>query len=190
MKQIIIKLLIAGSVLILSLSLFGQKQSDMDKLFWSDRERITIDDFGIKTKDGSSGLSSAAFSLEYNVHGLSFMTKNFNKRVWHYMVRSASQITMDENVDRYIKYQQTLFDIQEIYVRKLRKSLSENRNKFFLRNAFADELKDQIIGVDLPNRQAEYNNQTNSGKDLIKQREWEEQIRKELDVLKDYAYDK
>ena len=173
-----------------SLSLSAQKESDMDKLYWSAKERITVGDFGIQTRDGSSGLSSAAFSLEYNVHGLNFMTKNFNKRVWHYMVRSASQIKLDDHVDRYIRYQQTLFDIQEIYVRKFRKALSENRKKFLLRNAFADELKDRIIGIDLPKHQAEYNNDTNLGKDPLKQQEWEAQILKELDELKDYAYDK
>lgn len=168
----------------------AQKQSDMDKLYWSDRERITIDDFGIKSTDDKSGLSSAAFSLEYNVNGLNFMTKNFNKRVWHYMVRSASQIVMDENVDTYIRYQQTLFDLQELYVRKLRKALSENRKKFVLRNAYADELKDEIIGEDLIQRQTEYNNETNAAKNTEKQRLWEVKIKQELDELKDYAYDK
>lgn len=190
MKKIVCKILIALMFSFVGLPLSAQKESDLDKLYWSAKERITVDDFGIKVKDTKSGLSSAAFSLEYNVHGLNFMTKNFNKRVWHYMVRSASQITLDDNVDRYIRYQQTLFDIQEIYVRKFRKALSENRKKFLLRNAFADELKDDIIGIDLVKRRTEYNNETNSGKDLQKQQEWEAQILEELDELKDYAYDK
>lgn len=191
MKSInIYKLATCILALTFSYSLFAQKESDMDKLFWSDRDRITIDDFGIKSTDTKSGLSSAAFSLEYNVNGLNFMTKNFNKRVWHYMLRSASQITLDENVDIYIRYQQTLFDLEEIYVRKFRKALSENRKKFLLRNAFADELKDEIIGTDLLKRQTEYNNETNAAKIEEKQKQWEAQIKRELNELKDYAYDK
>lgn len=184
------KLLIVVLAFFLSLSLYAQKESDMDKLYWSDSERIAIEDFGIQSTDAKSGLSSAAFSLEYNVHGLSFMAKNFNKRVWHYMVRSASQITMDENVNTYIRYQQTLFDLEEVYVRKFRKALSENRKKFLLRNAFADELKEEIIGTDLIKRQTQYNNETNAAKNEEKQKQWETQIKKELNELKNYAYDK
>lgn len=169
---------------------FSQKQSDLDRLYWSDRERIAVADFGIQTQDTKSGLSSAAFSLEYNIHGMNFMTKNFNKKVTHFMVRSASQIALDGNEAQYIRYQQTLFDLEEIYVRQFRKALRENRKKLFLKTAVADELKDQLIGIDLPSRQAKYNNETNRGKDLTKQKEWEKQIRKELDELGDFAFDK
>lgn len=170
-----------------SLGAYAQKESDLDKLYWNGKTKITLDDFGIQTKDASQGLSSAAFSLEYNIHALSFFG-DFNKKVRHCMIRSASQITLDGNVDQYIRYQQTLFDIQEIYVRLLRKALKENKSKLFLRTALADELREQIIGVDLPVRQAKYNNETNSGKDELKQKEWEQQIKKELLGLNDYAY--
>lgn len=71
---------------------FSQKQSDLDRLYWSDRERIAVADFGIQTQDTKSGLSSAAFSLEYNIHGMNFMTKNFNKKVTHFMVRSPRRL--------------------------------------------------------------------------------------------------
>lgn len=169
---------------------FAQKQSDLDLLFWSPKQKITIDDFGIKSKDASMGASSVAFSLEYNIHGLSFTTKNFNKKVRHCMVRSASQIDMSGDVDRYIEYQQTLFDITEIYVRQFRKALRENRKKLVFKTEVAEELKDEIIGEELENRKAAYTNATNSAKNTDKQQEWARQIQKELDELADYAYDK
>lgn len=169
---------------------YAQKQSDLDRLYWSNEDRITLDDFGIQTTSTKSGLSSASFSMEYNIHGLSFFVKNFNKRVVHYMNRSASQIALDGNEEQYIRYQQTLFDLEEIYVRQFRKALRENRKKLFLKTEVAEDLKNQIIGIDLPTRQTLYNNETNRGRNEMKQKEWEEAILKELDELGDFAYDK
>lgn len=168
----------------------AQKQSDLDLLYWSEKHKITLDDFGIQTKDASQGMSSAGFTLEYNIHGLSFTTKNFNKKVRHAMVRSASQIDLSGDVDRYLQYQQTLFDITEIYVRKFRKALRENRKKFLFKTEAAEELKEQIINIDLENRKAAYHNETNSAQIIEKQKEWEKQIAKELHELRDFAYDK
>lgn len=186
----ITKLTIILFALSISTMLSAQKQSDLDLLYWSAKERITLDDFGVKTNDASMGLSSAGFSLEYNVHGLSFTTKNFNKKVRHCMVRSASQIDTSGDVDRYIQFQQTLFDITEIYVRQFRKALRENRKKLLFKTDVAEELKDQIIGIDLEYRKAAYTNETNSAKDELKQKEWEKTIQKELNELSDYAYEK
>lgn len=169
---------------------FAQKQSDLDLLYWSERHKITLEDFAIQTLDASQGLSSAGFTLEYNVHGLSFTTRNFNSKVRHAMVRSASQIDLSGDVDRYILYQQTLFDITEIYVRRFRKALRENRKKFLFKTEAAEELKDQIIGIDLEYRKAAYNNETNAGKNTAKQKEWETIIKKELKELGDFAYEK
>lgn len=173
-----------------SINVFAQKQSDLDLLYWSEKQKITLDDFGIQTKDGAMGLSSAGFTLEYSIHGMSFMTKNFNKKVRHAMVRSASQINVDGDVDRYLNFQQTLFDITEIYVRKFRQALRENRKKLFIKTEIAEELKDQIIGIDLEYRKAAYINETNSGKNAEKQLEWEALIKKELNELSDFAYEK
>lgn len=170
-----------------SSNVYAQKESDLDKLYWSENTKISLADFGIQTQDTSQGLSSASFSVEYNIYALNFFG-NYNKKVRHCMIRSASQIFVGENVDQYIRYQQTLFDIQEIYVRLLRKALKENKKKLLLRTEFADELREQIIGVDLPVRQAKYNNETNSGKNKQKQAEWELLIKKELLFLNDYAY--
>lgn len=186
----IAKLTIILFALSISTMLSAQKQSDLDLLYWSAKEKITLDDFGIKTNDASMGLSSVGFSLEYNVHGLSFTTKNFNKKVRHCMVRSASQIDTSDDVDRYIQFQQTLFDITEIYVRQFRKALRENRKKLLFKTDVAEELKDQIIGIDLEYRKAAYTNETNSAKDELKQKEWEKTIQKELNELSDYAYEK
>lgn len=189
-KNNILKLLTAAFLLLTSSFIYAQKQSDMDLLYWSAKQKITLDDFGIQTNDAKMGTSSVAFSLEYNVHGLSFTTKNFNKKVRHCMIRSASQIDLSSDVDRNILFQQTLFDITEIYVRQFRRALRENRKKFMFKTEMAEELKDKIIGEELENRKAVYTNETNSGQNIEKQKEWEKQIQQELAELSDYAYEK
>jgi hypothetical protein len=164
---------------------FSQTSND-NYIFWSSSKKLTIDDFGIKTKNGETNPSFAQFSVDYQVNGFDFMTKNFNKKVRNYLIKSASWIDTTTNVSVSLRYQQTLFDICEIYTRQFRKSLKENRKKIASGLQIVEDMNQKSM-TDFSNRRVIYDRETNFGTIQDKQIEWELQIKKELDDLKDYA---
>ncbi len=109
------------------------------------RQKLSLDDFGIKTKNMESGATSAQFMVDYKISGLNFLTKNFNKKVRNYMIIPASQIDTTGNAPVYLLYQQTLFDLCEIYTRQFRKALRENRKKLLKSTAIAEDLNQEIM---------------------------------------------
>ena len=62
-------------------SSFSQTILDDNLIFWSSNKKLTVDDFGIKTKNTETFLSFAQFSVDYQVSGFDFMRKNFNNKV-------------------------------------------------------------------------------------------------------------
>jgi hypothetical protein len=175
-------------VLFLS-TFFVYGQENTGKLQWSATKKITVDDFYIKTRAKESIASFAQFSIEYQVNGLNFLTKNFNKKVQNYMIKPASWIDTATNVNRSLLYQQTLFDIAEIYTRKFRKALRDNRKKLIQGTQIVAELNNKIM-TDFAKRRVDYDMGTKFGEDSIIQKEWESQIQKELSELGDFAYEK
>jgi hypothetical protein len=165
---------------------FGQNSSD--NLQWSATHKLTLDDFSIKTKSLETTSSFAQFSIDYQVNGFDFLTKNFNKKVHNYIIKTASWIDTTSNINQLLLYQQTLFDIFEIYTRQFRKALRENRKKIVNGTEIANELNNKIM-TDFSKRRIEYDRDTKFGTDLVKQMEWEKQIQKELLELNDFAYE-
>ena len=107
--------------------------------------------------------------MNYQVNGFDFLTKNFNKRVHNRFIKAASWIDTTTNVQQSLVYQQTLFDICEIYT-------------------IAEELNNKFM-TEFAKRRIDYDRETKFGSDEPKQKEWESQIHKELTELSDY-YDK
>lgn len=189
MKKFILPILTIIYFFAASSLLQAQDQDNYsDRLYWSPSRKIEAKDFEIKIQDPNES-SFAIFEIEYGVKGFNFLRKNFNKKIVHYMVPSHSQIVISDNYDDFLLYQQTLFDIEEIYVRKLREAVSLNRKKLIFTATIVDELKKVIIDTDLKNRQDLYTKETSSGRNKEKQKEWEKQIQIELDELHKYAYD-
>jgi hypothetical protein len=165
---------------------FGQ--SDQDNLQWSATHKLTLDDFSIKTKSNETTSSFAQFSVDYQVSGFDFLTKNFNKKVHNYIIKTASWIDTTSNTSQSLLYQQTLFNICEIYTRQFRKALRENRKKIANGTEIAKELNNKIMN-DFSKRRIDYDRETKFGTDLTTQKEWELQIQKELLELNSFAYD-
>lgn len=166
--------------------LFGQTTKNDNLLFWSSKRKLTIEDFVIKTKNGETNPSFAQFSVDYQVSGFDFMTKNFNKKVRNYFIKSASWIDTTSNVSNSLRYQQTLFDICEIYTRQFRKALKENRKKITSGTQFVEELNQKVM-TDFSNRRVVYDKESNFGQISEIQTEWELQIKGELNELKEFV---
>ena len=122
-KLLLVILIIPGT------SLFVEGQQNDGYLLWSASHKLSVDDFAIKTQQVETTPSFGQFTVDYQVNGFDFLTRNFNKRVRNYFIRSASWIDTSINVNQSLTYQQTLFDICEVYARRFRKALRENRSK-------------------------------------------------------------
>lgn len=130
-------------VCLLTTFVFGQ--SNYHNLQWSSTHKLTIDDFSIKTKSLETTTSFAQFSLNYQVNGFDFLRKNFNRKVQNCIINTASWIDTTSNINQSLLYQQTLFDICEIYTRQFRKALRENRKKIIHATEIAKELNNKIM---------------------------------------------
>ena len=166
--------------------LSAQATSKDNLVFWSATRKLTVDDFGIKTQNAETNTSYAQFFVDYQVSGMDLIKNNFNKKVRNYLVKSASSIDTTRNVSISLLYQQTLFDMCEIYSRQFRKVLKENRKKIAFEKQFIQE-QNQKAMTDFSNRRIEYDRETNFGTIPAAQAEWELQIRKELEELKKFA---
>jgi hypothetical protein len=181
------KLILTHLILLTAAISWGQLSDDY--LPWSSANKLTLDDFTIKTHSLETSPSFGQFSISYQVNGFDFLTKNFNKKVHNRFIRTASWIDTTVNVRQSLVYQQTHFDICEIYARQFRKALKENRRKIAKGTAIAGELNNQFMAA-FAKRRMDYDRQTKFGTDEPLQKEWEVQIHKELTELSDYAYDK
>lgn len=166
---------------------WGQLNDDF--VLWSPSQKLTLDDFTIKTHSIETTTSFGQFSMDYQVNGFDFLTKNFNKKVRNRFIKTASWIDTTTNTQQSLVYQQTLFDICEIYTRQFRKALKENRKKIAKGTIIAEELNNKFI-TGFAKRRIDYDRETKFGSDELKQKEWETKINKELAELSDYAYDK
>lgn len=183
------KKILLTNLLLFWLATFVSAQQKRDFLLWSDSQTLSVEDFQIKTKQNETTPSFAQFTVNYQVFGLNFLIKNFNKNVHNYFIKSASWIDTTTNVQQSLIYQQTLFDLCEVYTRQFRKALSENRKKIMKGKEITEELNNKFISA-FAKRRLDYDRETKFGTDAIKQKDWDVRIQKELKQLSDYAHDK
>ena len=117
------------------------------------------------------------------------MTKNFNKKVKNTIIKSASWIDTTQYVAISLRYQQTLFDIAEVYARKFRKELKENRKQIARGLTIVHDINSRICS-DFSKRRLQFDAETKSGTDNDRLSFWEQQVRQELIDLVDYDYQK
>lgn len=93
------RIYITSIFLLLSKIIFSQTTSNDNYVSWNATRKLTINDFTIKTSNKTTP-SFAQFSVDYEVRGFDFMTKNFNKKVHNYVIKSASWIDTTFDVKR------------------------------------------------------------------------------------------
>lgn len=167
-----------------SLAVFGQKEDNY--IYWSPDRKLTVNDFAIKTANPATATCFAQFYFSYEVNGFDFLTKNFNNKVHNCIIRSASWIDTSYDVKTSLRYQQTLFDLSEVYARHFRKDLKDNRKKLLKGTDFIKELNTKNI-TDFSQRRLQYDTETVFGTNSLMQERWEQQIQMELNALKQFA---
>lgn len=156
-------------------------------IFWSKERRLNRDDFQIKVAHVASSYSYAQYSFDYKLNGaLLGLPKDYKKKFRNYFIKSASWIDTSYDVSTSIRYQQTLFDLAEIYVREFRKLIYTNHKKITWGKLKIDEINAEVMTA-FSNRRIKYDFATNFGTSADKQKEWELLIATELDKLKDFS---
>lgn len=176
----IILLLCCGSVS------FCQQKMPGDYIAWSPGQKLTVNNFIIKTGNGQTTPSFAQFTISYQAGGFDFMAKNFNRKVGNYFIKAASWIDTSFDVAQSVRYQQTLFDLAEVYARRFRKELKAHKGKLTNGANYINELNARIM-ADFAQRRIEYDTDTNYVTAEAKQAEWEGKIKGELEELEEYA---
>jgi hypothetical protein len=172
--------------ILLTISFTAFAQGNDDYLYWNATRKLTANDFAIKTSDLKTVACFAWFNFSYEVNGLDFMTKNFNKKVHNCILRFASWIDTTYDIRTSLRYQQTLFDLSEVYARHFRKDLKDNRKKLLKGTDFVKALASKEM-TDFSKRQIEYDSDTQFGTNVIMQEKWEALIKMELAELKEFA---
>jgi hypothetical protein len=186
------KLYILTLILFLPLLSMGQNAANNSNIiFWSKERRLQEADFQIKIRGDLSSYSAGQYYMGYeSLVGIFTigLPKNYKKRIRSYFVKSASWIDTTYDVATSIRYQQTLFDLSEVCVRQLRKSIYENWHKKVKARKGIEELHAQVL-TDFANRRTQYDLSTDFGTLAAQQKLWEMMIAKELDDLKEYSAD-
>lgn len=136
------KYLLLIFILYLGISLAQKKEIDTNYIYWSKNRKLKESDFIIKTSNNTSS-SFAQFGSEYNLIGVFSIRipKNYKEKIRHYFIRNGSWIDTTANQKLTLTYQQTLFDLSEIYMRMFRKEVGENKKKIFWGNKTPNEME-------------------------------------------------
>ena len=129
MNRIVFVILFAG----LTKAGFTQNIIDWDGIY-----QLQLSDFRAKTSQiGDVNMfslhSSAQMNFAYNMSSYEFMfTKNFNSKVSCTFTRDAASIIApdDETAQHLLKFAQYEFDLAELYARRFRKKLFDEKGAF------------------------------------------------------------
>lgn len=176
-------------IALISTYIAGFSQEQPDYLLWSATRKLTVNDFTIKATQQAASSSFGQFSFDFQMKGFDIFSKSLNKNVRNYFLPSASWIDTTANVAKSLLYQQTLFDISEIYARQFRRALRENKKQVLKGVKFVDPLNSRFM-AEFSKRRLEYDSATSYAATSEAQKQWELQIQKELEELSEFAYDK
>ena len=170
-----------------ALSSFGQT-SNVNEKRWSNTTPLTESDFQMTVGGSEHNPCFALFSINYSVNGFDFMTKNFNQKVECIMYRSASWL--NENAAdkaRLIQFQQIQFDISELYARKFRKLLLENRKKIAHGTQIVEELNEQVM-KEFTEERAQFEKESEGGLNEQVMVNWRNRLSVDISKLELFSY--
>ena len=141
---------------------------------------------------GASGMftvnAACAINFSYQMSNYEFMlTKNFNSKVSTTFTRPASYIISSDSVTagRLLKFAQAEFDLTELYARKFRKSMFENKKAFsdpgFYQKLYESIQKEHAVHI------SRMSQSTEIGMAETRLNEQHQQILADIESLADYC---
>ncbi len=166
---------------------FGQNLQP-DEFLWNKSRKLKKEDYKIIVYDKDITIRSS-INFSWQLAGFSVFNKNFNQNVQNKFFGNSSAINPEAHgIDFLLEYQQTNFDLAEIYARKMRRELLINKNKLWKGFDYANLILNQISS-DFIRVQMIMDKETNHGNDLEQLKFWQQKIKNELDELSDFVYD-
>lgn len=156
------------------------------KIEWTENYRLTLADFLANAPNtGTVQTVQGHTTIEYQFSNYELLgSRNFNKNVTCYFLRTAWWIDKGERTDKLLQYAQTIFDLREWMARELRKRFRENKKQLLAgkQNEIYEELASKFAELE-----STYSKETHYGTVDSNQSEWEERIMAELAMLADYC---
>lgn len=172
--------------LCLSSNVNGQSDVDHEKL-WSATDRLEVSDFQLEAKGNNSCF--AQFSVNYAVNGFDFLTRNFNQKVKNVMYTNASWLDgAVEDTVRLLQFQQILFDLTELHVRKFREQLLVNRKKIANGVEVVEDMNARMA-KELSEERARFEQESNGGVLTEVMDNWASRIERDLKTMDVFRYE-
>lgn len=184
---------IIGLFVIALLSTSNNVLCAQDIIEWAPSVKLSLEDF--KSKSSQIGnvnhytvmpSTQINFSFQMRVYEFVF-TRNFNSKVSTTFERNASVLIAPDEITalKLVKFAQLGFDLAELYSRKLRKILYENKGAFSDTNFFQKPYDETV--KEYNQRIASIGIQTDVGHLDSKTDEIQKQIIIEIDMLSDFC---
>ena len=161
---------------------------------WSKEYQLTIKDFKNPETEIAKSVSSvfiqsgATIELGFQMSNFSFMfTKHFNNKVSCTFYRKAALLMAPDSLsaDRLVELSQFDFDLSELYARKIRKELYENKKTFSKSNFFEPYFNKMIQERNEKSGQVYKASEFGTAKEVLKkEHEW---VLGEIEKLSDYC---
>lgn len=155
-----------------------------DTLHWAKYRKLTWNDFkgeSIDLQGGMQGQSLMIVLANYRKANLFFPTKAFVVTV---LDRKNSWINSSKKTDESLRYYRVMFDLSEVYARRLRKEF--NGTKFGLSPDKVFQEKYSAMLAALTDRNKQYLKETKMGSDADMVNKWDAIIQSELKELEEY----
>src|SRR6478609_4188559 len=169
---------------------FANAQSIID---WSESYQLQFSDFQSAATQISGGnilslQSGASIDFSFAMSNAEFMfTKNFNSKVGCQFMRSAASLVSPDSISAMslLNFCRFDFDLTELYTRKFRKKIYEEKAAFS-NVSFFRPIYDEIIR-EFSERRTMAGKQTDLGRDKEKLDELHQEVLKEVQDLADFC---
>lgn len=174
--------LISISLLLILGETFAQPKDCSDCVLWSENRKLTWSDFKGKPKGSSpnEALTDSGMSIELECDGTS------SRAVIKCFFNPRKSWTKSKDSDYLLAHEQLHFDITELFVRKLRKQLSEFGNDCKKLSSHIESYYNKNYR-ELVRYQDQYDRESRHSLDPEKQAYWEKKVAKELEELRPFA---
>ena len=146
---------------------------------WSARHPLTAQDFQQKLKPGATPQAAFQLTTETRTNLYSHQKRTL---VRNQLLSAQSSLSPTQSVARQLRLQQTLFNITEIYARRLRQRLQTDPPA---PTSKTDPAAPFVAAA--AKRRQRYRGETQNGTLVAKQAQWEQTIRRELAGLQAFA---
>jgi hypothetical protein len=164
-----------------------QKESSInpdDILLWTDTTILSWNDFQGKPAKEAKASSELVIQLPVKFHEAKFLTAA-SATVECYVDKKASWVKMSQAKPQLLFYNQTLFNLYEVYARKLRKNYTETDFSIGNPVGLLDSIY-QARTAELSKVAARYRRESGTGTKNKKIKEWSDKITVELKELEEY----